>query len=229
MGQPSEPLPSGRRGRLIVLVVGLFALAGLTVLPQPALGQATPALVFQATEVSVTLAPFAGGLASPVYVTGDGSGSGTLYAVEQPGRIWAIGTAGTLQPQPFLTITDRVRFGGEQGLLGLAFHPDYASNGRLFVDYTRALDGATVISELRAADGRVSPGSERVLLVIAQPFPNHNGGMLAFDPDGNLLIGMGDGGSGGDPQGNGQNRAVAAGQAAAPRCRRPDALRHPGR
>jgi glucose/arabinose dehydrogenase len=215
-----------RRGRVVGAAVAAL-LVGLVALPGPAVGQSpspvgpspivsspvvpspvvpSPPLVFQPTEVVLTLEPFATGFTSPIFVTGDGSGGGMLYVVEQPGRVWAVAPDGTTQPTPFLNLSDRVISGGEQGLLGLAFHPDYASNGRLFVDYTRAGDGATVISELRAVDGTVSAGTERVLMVIPQPYPNHNGGMLAFDAKGMLLIGMGDGGSGGDPQGNGQNR-----------------------
>ena len=199
----------GLRRRVAALVL---VLVGSACLALPTFGQSPATPAFQATDVSVTLEPFAGGLTSPVFVTADGSGSGLLYAVEQPGRIRAISADGTVQAAPFLDISDRVTFGGEQGLLGLAFHPGYASNGRLFVDYTRALDGATVISELRAVDGTISTGTERVLLVIPQPYANHNGGMLTFDAKGMLLIGMGDGGSGGDPQGNGQNREALLGK-----------------
>ena len=140
-------------------------------------------------------------------VTNAGDGSGALYAVGQNGVISVITDTG-VQVVPFLNIDERVRTGGEQGLLGLAFHPDYESNGRFFVNYINN-DGDTVISEFARLDDRsglflADPGSERVLLRILQPFPNHNGGMLAFGPDGYLYIGMGDGGSGGDPLGNGQ-------------------------
>ena len=98
-------------------------------------------------------------------------------------------------------------FGGERGLLGLAFHPQFSSNGRFFVDYTRKPDGATVIAEYRvsAADPSVADGGETVLLVIPQPFANHNGGMVEFGPDGFLYIAMGDGGSGNDPGNRAQN------------------------
>ena len=113
---------------------------------------------------------------------------------------------------PFLDIHERVLSGDERGLLGLAFHPDYAANGRLFVDYTRMPDGATVVSEFHAADGAADPASERVLLTIPQPFENHNGGMVAFDATGDLLIGMGDGGDAGDPMGNGQDRQALLGK-----------------
>jgi glucose/arabinose dehydrogenase len=104
--------------------------------------------------------------------------------------------------------------GGERGLLGTAFHPDYMSNRRLFVHYSRAGDGTTVVSELRASADRetADPASERVLLTVEDPFPNHNGGQLAFGPDGYLYIGLGDGGSGGDPFGNGQNANALLGK-----------------
>jgi glucose/arabinose dehydrogenase len=121
---------------------------------------------------------------------------------------------GSLLEEPFVDLSNRVLFGNERGLLGLAFHPDFAANGRLFVHYSRAGDGATVVSELRASTDRDSadPDSERQLLSVAQPFANHNGGQLAFGPDGYLYIGLGDGGSGGDPLGNGQNRNVLLGK-----------------
>jgi glucose/arabinose dehydrogenase len=195
---------------LLVLVATPLAVAGSSPSPVDPSGPAQP--LFQPGSVEITLVPFADGLEEPVFVTGDGTGSGALFAVEQPGRIRAISPDGTLRPVPFLNISDRIQAGGEQGLLGLAFHPGYAANGRFFVDYTRLGDGATVISEFRAVDGVASAGSERVLLVIAQPYPNHNGGMIAFDSAGMLLIGMGDGGGGGDPDGNGQNRDALLGK-----------------
>jgi glucose/arabinose dehydrogenase len=125
-----------------------------------------------------------------------------------------IDAAGNLRTAPYVDLSDRIVAGGEQGLLGLAFHPSFAANGRLFVDYTRAGDGATIVSELTAsADrGSANPGSEKILLTIAQPFANHNGGQIEFGPDGYLYIGMGDGGSGGDPQGNGQNLQALLGK-----------------
>lgn len=174
--------------------------------------EGTPAARFVPGSVAITLEPFADGLEDPVFAGGDGTDGGILYVVEQPGRIRTIDREGTLAPSPFLDIRDRVVAGGEQGLLGLAFHPGYASNGRLFVDYTRQQDGATVVSELTATVGVAAPGSERILLTIPQPYPNHNGGMLAFDASGRLLIGMGDGGGGGDPDGNGQDRGSLLGK-----------------
>src|SRR5205085_6397402 len=113
---------------------------------------------------------------------------------------------GTDRPTVFLDITARVLSGGEQGLLGLAFHPDFATNGRFFVDYTRRPDGATVIAEYHvSADANVADATEKSLLVIPQPFANHNGGMVEFGPDGYLYIGMGDGGSANDPGNRAQN------------------------
>jgi len=141
------------------------------------------------------------GLEEPVFVTDAGDGSGRLFVLEQAGRILIL-EAGALLERPFADLGDRVkRSGGEQGLLGLAFHPKFADNRRLFVDYTRAPDGATAIAELHASPDdpdRAGP-QQRVLLTIAQPYANHNGGMIGFGPDGFLYVGLGDGGSGGDP------------------------------
>ena len=147
------------------------------------------------------------GLDSPIGITGAGDGSGRIFINQRAGKVRVVNPDGTLRAEPFVNLTSRILSGGERGLLGLAFHPDFASNRRLFVDYTRVGDGATVISELTASsDGqRADPASERILLLISQPYANHNGGQLAFGPDGDLYIGMGDGGGGGDPQGNGQN------------------------
>jgi glucose/arabinose dehydrogenase len=146
------------------------------------------------------------GLSEPLFATHAGDGSGRLFVVEQGGRI-LIFKDGALIEQPFLDLGDRVKSGGERGLLGLAFHPDFAKNHRFFVDYPRTPDGATVIAELHvgADDPNRADPQERVLLTVAQPFVNHNGGMLAFGPDGDLYIGLGDGGSAGDPDDRAQN------------------------
>jgi glucose/arabinose dehydrogenase len=134
-----------------------------------------------------------------------GDASNRLFALEQVGRIRIVGTDGTVAELPFLDITDRIASGGERGLLGLAFHPDYPANGRFYVDYTDR-NGDTVVSEFtRSSDTTADPASEKVIFTVDQPFANHNGGMVAFGPDGAMYVGMGDGGSGGDPNGNGQN------------------------
>jgi glucose/arabinose dehydrogenase len=133
-------------------------------------------------------------------------GSGRLFVIEKVGRIRII-QDGQLAPQPFLDITDRVGSqGNEQGLLGLAFHPEYAQNGRFFVNYTNK-DGDTVIARYQVSGdpNAADPNSEVKLLGVDQPFANHNGGVLTFGPDGYLYAGLGDGGSQGDPNGNGQN------------------------
>jgi glucose/arabinose dehydrogenase len=146
----------------------------------------------------------AGGLDAPLLVTHAGDGSRRLFVVEQVGRIRIL-RVGQPKAEPFLDIASLVTAGGEQGLLGLAFHPEYEANGRFFVNYTDT-SGDTVVAEYRAPGGsdRADPASARVLLHIDQPYSNHNGGDVVFGPDGYLYIGMGDGGSGGDPHGNGQ-------------------------
>lgn len=151
------------------------------------------------------------GLDEPVFLTAP-AGDPRLFIVEQVGRIRIIEN-GTPLEAPFLDVSDRVSQGGEQGLLGLAFHPDYAANGKFFVNYTDR-DGATqIVAYTVSADANAAdPDSATVVLSVDQPYRNHNGGWIAFGPDGLLYAGMGDGGSGGDPQGNGQNDASLLGK-----------------
>ncbi len=141
----------------------------------------------------------------PLFLTPSPDNTDRLFVVEQGGRIFIV-TGDQRKSSPFLDITEKVLSGGERGLLGLAFHPQYSSNGRFFVNYTRAKDGATVIAEYQVSSDpdKASP-EERVLLVIPQPYSNHNGGMIAFGPDGLLYIGTGDGGAGGDPENRAQD------------------------
>jgi cysteine-rich repeat protein len=146
----------------------------------------------------VTAVRIAEGLDFPLYVTSPPLDPRRLFILEQDGVVRVV-RSGQLLFAPFLNIRGRVgcpQTGtcGEQGLLGLAFHPDYERNGRFFVDYTN-LDGDTVIAryDVSPDPDRADPGSERVLLVIDQPFANHNGGQIAFGPDGFLYVGMGEG------------------------------------
>ncbi len=172
-------------GRLLLAVTALGAAAAHAALP-----------------VKAQLA--ASGLAAPVDIVAAGR---DLLVVEQSGVVRIV-RDGAVVAEPYLDLRSLVLYSGERGLLGLALHPDYALNGKLYVDYTRAGDGATVIASYRvsaASRDRADPASRSELLVVAQPFENHNGGALRFGPDGYLYIGMGDGGSGNDPFGNAQD------------------------
>jgi glucose/arabinose dehydrogenase len=148
----------------------------------------------------------ASGFESPVDIQFPPDGSGRMFIVEQPGRI-RIFAADAVATGPFLDITDRVDSrGNEQGLLGLAFHPQFAANGTFFVNYTDLAHHNVIARFQLSPDPRFAdPASERILLSVDDPFGNHNGGVLAFGPDGYLYAGMGDGGSANDPLGNGQN------------------------
>ena len=145
------------------------------------------------------------GLSSPLYLTAPSGDLSRLFVVEQTGGIRII-KDGALLPTPFLDISTKITAGGEQGLLGLAFDPDYASTGRFVVHYTDTngdthLSQFTVSSDPDVAD----PASEQIILTADQPYNNHNGGQVLFGPDGMLYLGLGDGGSEGDPQGRGQD------------------------
>lgn len=152
------------------------------------------------SEVVLTTELVADGFGQPVFLTN--AGDARLFVVDQPGLIWVIDDA---DPEVFLDITSDVAFEGERGLLGLAFHPEYASNGRFYVNYT-GNDGDTRIEEFTvSSDPNIAdPASRRIVLEIGQPAGNHNGGMIAFGPDGALWAGMGDGGGADDQYGQGQ-------------------------
>src|SRR5688572_26889533 len=200
--------PAAARCALAVLGLGLAACGSETTDPTP-LPSGSPGSSCEVPPVpgTPTLATVrvAIGLISPVDLQAAPGDRTRLFVVEQPGRIRII-RAGAVLVAPFLDIVDRVGSGGERGLLGLAFHPSYAQNGRFFVNYTDR-SGHTHIAEFRAAPGTdtADPASERLILFVTQPFANHNGGGLAFGNDGMLYIGLGDGGSGGDPLNNGQS------------------------
>jgi glucose/arabinose dehydrogenase len=160
----------------------------------------------------------AGGFVQPVHVAHAGDGSDRIFVVEQAGRIRILDN-GVVLPSPFLDLASvnppRLIAGGEQGLLSVAFPPAFTAKRYFYVNYTRAPDGATVVARYRVSIGDANaadPASEEVVLTIPQPFANHNGGQLAFGPDNNLYIGMGDGGSGGDPLNNGQSPGTLLGK-----------------
>lgn len=187
-----------------------------TLTPQPS--TPTPSLTATVSptqaasgSVSLELQPLVSGLSRPTFLTDAGDNSGRLFLTEQPGRIRIIANDQLLD-QPFLDVTDRVlNAGNEQGLLSVAFSPDYATTRQFFIDYTRKPDGATIVARYNVSkdDPNVAdPASAVTLMKIDQPQANHNGGQLQFGPDGYLYIGMGDGGGGGDQHGtigNGQD------------------------
>jgi glucose/arabinose dehydrogenase len=162
-------------------------------------------------DVKLAVEQVASGLDQPVYLTAPASDP-RLFIVEQPGRIRVVEN-GRVLDKPFLDIVKKVRSGGEQGLLSVAFHPQYRSNGFLFVNYTdkkgdSRIERYTVSTDRNVAD----PQSPKVILSIDQRYENHQGGLNLFGPDGMLYIGMGDGGGKRDPHGNGQNRNVLLGK-----------------
>jgi glucose/arabinose dehydrogenase len=147
----------------------------------------------------------ASGLSSPLYLTAPPGDGIRLFIVEQTGAIRIV-KEGTLLPTPFLDLSAQVLAGGEQGLLGLAFYPDYATTGRFVVHYTDTAGDTRLSSFQISSDPDVADAtSEQVILTADQPFSNHNGGQVTFGPDGFLYLGLGDGGSSGDPQGRGQD------------------------
>lgn len=151
------------------------------------------------------------GLEEPVYLTAPPGDAERLFIVERTGRIRIV-AAGSLLGAPFLDITARVRSGGEQGLLSMAFHPDYDTNGYFYVDYTDTGGDTRVVRYSVSSDPDMAdPGSDVEVLSVAQPFTNHNGGLVAFGPDGMLYVGLGDGGSSGDPQENAQDPSTLLG------------------
>ncbi len=150
------------------------------------------------------------GFDSPVAVAAPASEPGRLYVVEQRGTIKVV-DHGRIRPRLFLDIAAKVSSGGERGLLSVAFHPRYAKNHLFYVDYTD-LNGDTRVVEYRSDGTRAIPSSARQLLFEPQPFANHNGGQLAFGPDGLLYIGLGDGGSAGDPNNNAQTFTTRLGK-----------------
>jgi glucose/arabinose dehydrogenase len=164
---------------------------------------ATPDKAQQPQQAQFKLRPVAGGLSQPIYVTGAKGERGRLYVVEQGGAIRVV-ERGRVRATPFLDLRASVTAGGEQGLLGLAFHPSYPKVRKIYVQFTDR-GGSTRVVEYRTNATRALPGTARQLFFSRDPYGNHNGGMLAFGPNGRLYFTMGDGGSGGDPENRAQN------------------------
>ncbi len=208
-------LHGARRLAALALATPLVACGGSDVTTDaPPSASPSPAACGAGTPVqgtpSLTSQFVAGGLENPLDLQVAAGDRERLYVVEQGGRIRVLRNgqvAGT-----FLDVSSRISRGGERGLLGLAFHPQFSANRRFFVNYTDR-QGDTHIAEFRATSAdQADPQSERQLLFVSQPFANHNGGGLAFGNDGMLYIGLGDGGSGGDPFGNGQSLGTRLGK-----------------
>ncbi|MGD8817492.1 MAG: PQQ-dependent sugar dehydrogenase [Acidobacteriota bacterium] len=201
----------------MILIVAVLAASGQRCSgsdannPPPSSGEPPGGGSPPAQDTVLGVQSVATGLAQPLFVTAP-VGDARLFIVEQVGDIRILAD-GVLRSSPFLNLRGQVRAGGEQGLLGLAFAPDYAASGLFYVNYTD-VDGDTVIARYSvSADPNVADaGSREILLKIEQPFANHNGGMLAFGFDGYLYIGMGDGGSADDPGNRAQNDATLLGK-----------------
>lgn len=160
----------------------------------------------------VELQPVFRGLTQPLQIAVAPGDFRAVYVVEKIGRVWAF-IDGRRSDLPLLDISESVSRGFEQGLLGIAFHPDYQQNGRLFINYTDTRGDTRIEAyTVEPASRRADPASRRTILHIPQPAGNHNGGMLAFGPDGYLYIGSGDGGRFFDPSGNGQNLGTLLGK-----------------
>lgn len=151
------------------------------------------------------------GLSQPVDLQSPPGDTTRLFIVEQTGTIRIL-KGGALLPRPFLDVSGRVSHGTEQGLLGLAFHPGYATNRKFYVDYTDGAGDTRVVEFLTSGDPDSASATERPILLVDQPYSNHNAGQLAFGPDGYLYVGLGDGGSAGDPEDRAQNPSELLGK-----------------
>jgi len=161
-------------------------------------------------SAALRLVKVADGFDAPLFATAPAAEAKRLYVVEQGGLIRVVEN-GAVRAQPFLDLRSKVQAGGEQGLLGLAFAPDYATSRTFVVDYTDR-NGDTRVVRYRSDGATGLPGSAKQLLFVKQPYGNHNGGMVAYGPDGFVYVGMGDGGSGGDPENRAQNMSTLLGK-----------------
>jgi len=196
--------------RILIIIVVVAAAAGTAALllpaPRPGDGAGRERGARGAAPLGVALVRIAGTFDQPVYVAAPRGNASLLFVVEKTGRIRIV-KDGAVLARPFLDLSGAVSSDGERGLLSVAFDPRYASNRRFYVDYTNTAGDTRVVRYTASArdSDRASTASSRVLLRIHQPYSNHNGGQLQFGPDGRLYVGMGDGGSEGDPQGRAQN------------------------
>jgi len=215
-----RPRPRRSTSRVAVIAAATALIVLLTAAPasgavrapgaqEPA---ATTAAPWDPNGVALQLQKIPGSFNQPVLVTNAGDGSGRLFVVEQGGLIKVIRN-GVVQAAPFLDFRPTISTGGERGLLGLAFHPSFKTNGKFYVNFTNT-SGNTAINEYRVTThpDRVDWRTGRRLMTIEQPYANHNGGHLAFGPDGYLYIGMGDGGGTGDPGNRAQNLGTLLGK-----------------
>ena len=200
-------------GRRAGMVVSLVAVTAMLIFVISSAGSRAAAESNSPENVMLSLEPFATGLNSPLSITN--AGDDRLFVNEKAGRIKIVLPDGTVVLEPFLDITERVTSEGEEGFLGLAFHPEYAENGFFYVNYTNMTNNVrrTRISRFEVSDDPnvANPNSEDILLTVVQPGFNHNAGDIHFGPDGYLYIPLGDGGSGGDPE-NAQNLETLLGK-----------------
>jgi glucose/arabinose dehydrogenase len=196
-----------RNAGIALLTAGVVALAGL---PACNSESQTPTGSFQVERVFPDLS-----FQEPTNLVQPDGASDLMFVTEQRGTIYALSAGNPQQANLFLDITDRVNKGGnEEGLLGLAFDPDYQENGYFYVYYSADNPRRSVLSRFSLDQENTDvadPQSEVIVMEVAEPYSNHNGGQLAFGPDGYLYVGLGDGGSEGDPQGNGQNLGTVLG------------------
>lgn len=158
------------------------------------------------SRIAITLEPFANVPGPALAMAAPDDGSGRLFVATQDGYVWLVGADGRVRDGAVVDLDGQIDSGGERGLLGIALHPEFPTDPRIFVDYTDNR-GDTVVASLALAQGdpdRFDAGSRRQVLFVDQPYPNHNGGAVAFGPDGYLYVSLGDGGSGGDPHDHGQ-------------------------
>lgn len=219
----------GIASALVVLALALSCVAGCAssepvVIVDPPRGSSEPTRVAaMLADIEISLDPAIDGFEQPVYVTGAGDDSGRLFVVEKTGRVWVV-RDGERVSGPWLDLSALVSTQSERGLLGIAFAPDFSRSGSVYLHYSDT-DGNTRLDRLvvdARSDLPVSEPELQELLSAVQPFSNHNGGMIEFGPDGYLYVALGDGGSGGDPQGNGQNAGTLLGSMLRVDVRAPD-------